>query len=429
MIQIRDILSRNLLLKITSLNALVLTIKLSISIFVQRILALMIGEVGIASIGQMRNLIEIISSTSTLGIFNGIVKYVAEYKEDSKVLSQLFSTASLLLFIGSIISGIVLFFYASCINVLLFRNLDLVWIIKLLAFLPFIIGANRVFYGIINGLSEYKKYAKVDLISYVLSVLLLLLCLYYNNLEGAIFAVVVTPIIELLIIGFVLGGVIKKQLKIPKLNLKFPFAKELFAFTLMSFASTVLINYIEIDIRTMIANRIDVNEAGYWTAITFVSKNYMAFSSAIFTLYVIPKFARIHTGSDFLKEIINIYKTILPLFGMGMLVVYFLRETIIFVVYPNFLGMEPLFKWQLMGDFVRLGSLVIAHQFLAKKMVISFIITELSSLALFYCLAKYFVGIFGATGVVMAHFYRYIVYFLIVAIVIFKYFYNRNKIS
>ncbi len=50
-----------MLLKITSLNAVVIAIRLFISIFIQRLLAELVGEAGIAKIGQLRNLSELIT--------------------------------------------------------------------------------------------------------------------------------------------------------------------------------------------------------------------------------------------------------------------------------------------------------------------------------------------------------------------------------
>ncbi|WP_242133364.1 O-antigen translocase [Aestuariivivens marinum] len=425
--RIKNIIVNNLLFKITSVNAVVISTRLVISIIVQRFLAVTVGEVGIAKIGQIRNLIQIITSTSSLGIFNGIVKYVAEFKNDNEEISKLFSTAFTFVFIGSLLTSLCLFFLAPWLNTILFKDLDVVWLIRVLALLPILIGINRVFHGVINGLSEYKKYAKIDLFSYLLSVVVLLVSLYSFDLEGVLFSIVITPIIQSLVIVYIFGSVLKRFIQIKTLSLKLPFAKELLAFTLMSFVSTVLLNYVELDIRTMITNRIDINEAGYWTAMNFISKNYMAFSSAIFTLYVIPKFSRIYDRNGFLKEVINIYKTLLPLFGLGMLLIYIFRDFIINIIYPNFVGLEPLFKWQLMGDFIRLASLVIAHQFLAKKLVKSFIFTELISLGLFFVFSRYLVDVYGATGVVMAHFYRFIVYLVVVIMVVYGYFYKLNK--
>ena len=204
-------------------------------------------------------------------------------------------------------------------------------------------------------------------------------------------------------------------------------AKSLLAFSLMSFFSTVLLNYVELDIRVMVTNRLSEVDAGIWTAMTNISKNYMVFSSAIFSLYVLPKFAGIYTKTDFKVELANIYKTLMPLFGVGMLLVYFLRDYVIQIIYPDFYAMSPLFKWQLLGDFVRLAALVLGYQFLAKKMVRNFIFSEIISLSLFYGFSYYFVEIYGVEGVVIAHFLRYVLYFLLVSYLVFRYFKNNNN--
>ncbi len=426
MINLKGIIKRNLLLKMTSLNAVVIIIRLIISVFVQRLLAVNLGEAGIAKIGQLRNLVQMLTSTASLGIFNGIVKYVSENEQDKKQLSKLFSSAFIFGAVGSIVSAAVLFFNADYISVRLFGTNEFIDLIKCLALLPPIIGLNRILYGLINGLSDYKKHAKIELGAYVLSALLLLIFLYYFSLKGVLFSIVLTPLISFGVIFIIFFDKLKKYIKLKELSTDFSFVKPLLAFTLMSFISSVLLNYIELDVRTTITDRINIEEAGYWTAMNFISKNYMVFSSSIFTLYVIPKFAKINTGNAFKKEVLYIYKTLLPLFGIGMIAVYLLRHVIIDIIYPNFAGLEGLFKWQLLGDFVRLATVVIAYQFLAKKLVWSFVITELISLGLFYGLSKHFVDIYGAEGVVMAHFYRYIIYFVIVVITVWFYFRKQN---
>ncbi len=153
----------------------------------------------------------------------------------------------------------------------------------------------------------------------------------------------------------------------------------------------------------------------------------MVFSGGLFTLYVLPKFASITTEKAFKHELITIYKTLLPLFGIGMVVIYLLRDYIILLIYPDFTEMAPLFKWQLLGDFLRLASLVLLHQFLAKKLVRSFIFSELISLGLFYGLSYYLVDIYGVEGVVMAHFLRYIVYLMVVLFLVLRYFKKQKR--
>jgi len=428
-LKIPAFIRNNLLLKMTSLNAGVIGVRLVISLFVQRLLAEIVGEAGIAKIGSLRNLLEMLGSFTSVGVFSGVVKYIAEYNEDKAQLQKLFSTTFVFTAIGSVVVFTMLFFGANYFSETIFESTDYVYLIKLLAVVVPFISIYRIFNAVVNGLSRYKKLARIDLFSYVVSAALTVILLLTHNLDGALIAIAITPALQLLVLLFIFFGVLREYVQFSKLSFKIPMAKELLAFSLMSFFSTVLRNYVEIDIRVMIQNRIDISDAGIWTAMTNVSKNYMVFSSAIFTLYVLPKFAGIHNKNDFKKELLNIYKTLLPLFGAGMILIYFLRYFVIQIIYPDFLAMGPLFKWQLMGDFVQLAAVVLGYQFLAKKMVRNFIFTEILSLGLFFGFSYYLAGIYGVEGVVIAHFIRYVIYFFVVLYLVFRYFRKMGKIN
>ena len=417
----------NLLLKITSLNAVVISVRLVISLFVQRLLAEIVGEAGIYKIGQLRSLTQLLTSFTSLGVFNGIVKYVAEYKEDKEQLQKLFSTTFVFTVVGTVVSGTALFLFAPFISEYLFGAETYTYLIRLLAVIVPFISVQRVFNGVVNGLSQYKQFAKIELLSYILSVTLTVVFLLQYDLDGALVAIALTPVVQVSVMLFLFVRVLREYVQFKKLSFATPLAKSLLAFSLMSFVSSILLNYVEIDIRSMLADQLSEEDAGIWTAMTFISKNYMVFSGAIFTLYVIPKFASIHDRSGFNKELLSIYKTLLPIFGIGMIVVYLFRDLVIEIIYPGFTEMSQLFKWQLMGDFIRLASLVLAHQFLAKKMVRNFIFTEVMSLALFYSFAYYFTDQYGVEGVVMAHFVRYIIYFLVVFFLVYRYFRKQRK--
>jgi PST family polysaccharide transporter len=412
----------------TTLNAVVISIRLVVSLFIQRLLAELVGESGIAKIGQLRNVNQLLTSVSSGGVFNGIIKYVSEYKDDKEQLQKLFSTTAVFIIIGTLVGSSVLLIGASGISNYLFGSEEFTYLIQLIAVIVPFISLYRVFNGVVNGLSKYKKFAKIDLFSYLLSAGLLIYFLFEFNIHGALVAIAITPVIQTTVLLFIFFKTLSEYVQFKKLRLKTPMLKGLLAFSLMSFFSTVLLNFVEIDIRTMITNRITEDDAGIWTAMTNISKNYMVFSISIFSLYVLPKFASIHTRNGFVKELYSIYKTLLPIFGLGMILVYLLRDYVIMIIYPDFIGMEPLFKWQLMGDFVRLASLVLMHQFLAKKLVRSFIFSELLSLGLFYMLAQILAGYYGVEGVVMAHFFRYVVYLVVVFVLVIRYF-NKQKMS
>lgn len=410
----------------TSLNAGVIAIRLLISVFIQRLLSQMVGEAGIAKIGSLRNLTDMLQSFSSVGFFSGVVKYVAEYQDDKEQLQKLFSTVSVFVLFSSVTIFFVLFFGAGYLSETIFETREYLYLIRLLAVMVPLVAMNRIYTAVVNGLSLYKKLAGIDLVSYLISSVLTVVLLLSHNLDGALVAIAITPAVQFAVLMFLFIKVLREYVQFAQLSFKIPMAKELLAFSLMSFFSTVLLNYVEIDIRVMIQNRINIDDAGIWTAMTNISKNYMVFSNALFSLYVLPKFAGIYTKNEFKGELFNIYKTLLPLFGVGMLLIYFLREYVILIVYPDFVEMSPLFKWQLLGDFVRLGAMVMGYQFLAKRMVKNFIFTEILSLGLFYGFAYYLTDIYGVSGVVMAHFLRYIIYFFVVFYLVFRYFRKRG---
>lgn len=413
----------------TSLNALVIGIRLVISLFVQREIFEVVGKAGYAKIGSLRNLIQILTSVTSLGVFNGVVKYVAEFKDDKPELQKLFSTTFVFTVIGSALSMCFLLWFAEPMSERFFFTKDYTFVIRLVAVIVPVIAVQRVFNGVVNGLSKYKHFAKIEMAAYLLSVGLTLYMLYMDQLDGVLIAIAVTPAIQVAVMLFFFVKVLREYVQFKDLKFRVPFAKNLMAFALMSFFSTVLLNQLEIEIRRIITIKITEDAAGVWTGLTYVSKNYMVFSNALFTLYVIPKFASIHNAFDFRKEVGNIYKTLLPLFGLGMLLVYFGRHIIIFLIYPDAPEMAPLFKWQLLGDFVRLASLILAHQFIAKKLVGYFIATELLSLGLFFGLSYYLVEDYGVEGVPMAHFIRFIIYFIVVFFLVLRYFKLQDRKS
>ncbi|MGB1269227.1 MAG: O-antigen translocase [Flavobacteriaceae bacterium] len=421
----------NLLLKITSLNSGGIAIKTLLGLVSQRIVAEKLGPAGVAFIGDLRNMIPMIQSFSTLGMFNGVVKYVAEHKENKNELLKLFSTTFALIFCLSIISFCVLFFGATYWNDLLFsKTNDFTFVFKVLALAVPFIAMNRIVNGVVNGLSAYKKFVKIELISYTIGVVLLLTLLYYKQLNGALFAIAVLPIIQFIILFYFFSKTLLEYLDYKKLSFNLSYWKKLLGFTVMSFVATLLGNYVEIDLRGHLKNQINETDAGYWTSMTNLSRQYLMFSSAILTLYVIPKFSNIQNSIDFRKEVVNIYKTLLPLFGVGMILIFILKDWVILLTHgKEFLEMKPLFKWQLLGDFVKIASIIVAHQFLAKKMVKQFIITELISLILFYTFSVSLIKTMGAEGIVLAHFIRYIIYFSVVVILLRKHLFGNHEIS
>ncbi|AOR29132.1 lipopolysaccharide biosynthesis protein [Formosa sp. Hel1_33_131] len=386
------------------------------------------GQAGIAKVGQLRNISSILMSLTSLGTFNGVVKYVSEYKSDQKNLLKLFSTLYVFSFTASVVLFFILFFGASYFSHKLFLSDTYAVVFKLMAVAVPFISMNRIFSGVINGISDYKKHTKIEFISHFLAAVLLLVSLYFYSLKGVLVAIALTPIIQFAVLIIIFGKLLKDYVDFKSITFKIPFLKQLLGFTAMSFVATVLSNYVEIDLRTLILDRISEAEAGSWTAMNSISKIYMQFLIAIFSLYILPKYATINTSFEFRIEIKKIYTSLVPLVFIGMVLVYVLRNVLIEVIFTDaFMGMAILFKWQLAGDFVRFIANVLSYQFLAKKQIKYFVSTQLIGLAMYYVFGRYYLSSFGTEGVVMALFVSNLIYLGIVFFVLRNTFFGKNR--
>lgn len=407
----------------------VVGVRLLISLVVQNLLAQYTGQSGIAKVGQIRNISVMLMSLSSLGVFNGIVKYVAEYKNNQEGLKKLFSTVYVLSTLATLSLSLVLFFCSENLSNWLFFSKSYAYVFQLLAVATPFIAMNRIFNGVINGLSAYKINAKIELIWYFLASLLLVVSLFFYNIQGVLLAIAITPIIQFSVLIFLFGKTLREYIDFKQLSFQTPLLKTLIGFALMSFVGTVFLNFIEIELRTLISERVSENEAGVWTAMSSISKIYMQFLTIIFPIYVLPYYTEIKTIAGLKKQAIKIYTSLLPLIVLGMLLVYLFKNQIVKIIYTDdFLSMIPLFKWQLLGDFTRFLAVVLAYYFLSKNAFKYFISTELISLILYFFFSKKFITIYGTEGVVLANFVRYVCYLLLVVFSVIHYFRRQNKL-
>ena len=345
-----------------------------------------------------------------------------------KTYSNYFQPYMFLAFTASVVLFFILFFGASYFSHKLFLSDTYAVVFKVMAVAVPFISMNRIFSGVINGISDYKKHTKIEFISHFLAAVLLLVSLYFYSLKGVLVAIALTPIIQFTVLIIIFGKVLKDYVDFNSISFKIPFLKQLLGFTVMSFVATVLSNYVEIDLRTLILEKISEAEAGSWTAMNSISKIYMQFLIAIFSLYILPKYATINTSFEFRVEIKKIYKSLVPLVFIGMVLVYVLRNVLIEVIFTDaFMGMAILFKWQLAGDFVRFIANVLSYQFLAKKQIKYFVSTQLIGLAMYYVFGRYYLSSFGTEGVVMALFVSNLIYLGIVFFVLRNTFFGKNR--
>lgn len=416
-----------LLFKILSVNSLGVILKTFFGFISQKVLATFLGPQGIALYGNLRNAMSMFTSISMLGIDQGIIKYVAEYKKEKESFKSFIGVSFCFVIVGTGILCASLLIGAEYWSTILFNTNSYSWLFFILAFtVPFLSGFTFL-YAIINGRSDYIKAVKVMLLSSLCCTVLIVLLTVRYNLHGTFLGLVLTPIIQFLSLLYLYYSEIKSLVVIkPKLD-EF-FKNKLLIFALMAAVTVILSNVVEIRLRNYLARMLSKEDAGYWTGMTNISTYYLSFLMGVLSVHVLPKFSIIKSTKHFKKELKSIFSVILPIFAFGMLLVYFFRIYVIKILFSEaFVPMEVLFKWQLLGDFIKIISIILGYQFLAKQLWKAYIITEIISIVTFYFMSIVFVNHFGVEGITMSHFFRYIIYLIIVVVSLKNYFYSDKS--
>ncbi len=414
-------IANNLLLKITSFNSIAIFINVIVGVLTSKALAEFVGPKGMASVGNLRDFLKTIYALATFGIFSGVVKYTAEHKKDQAELQKVLSTALVVILVATLIVSVILYAGASYWNSLIFEGKEFSYIFKILALVLPLYALNMFCLGIINGFEKYKKFIVVNIVGYLVNLVITVYLVWKYQLDGALVALSIVPSI-LLIVSLIL--LYKERVSLPKFKSK-AFSKEYFkkylSYTIMAAVSAFIFPIIYVFVRNHIIETIGENEAGYWEAMQRISNQYLIFVTSLLSLYVLPKLSENKTIQGFRSIVFSFYKTILPIFGIGLILIYFLRIYVIEFVYnEEFLATESLFIWQLLGDFFKVISLVIAYQLYAKKMLGHYLFVEIASLGLFYYLSIYLTNEVGIEGVVMAHCIRSFIALALLVLIFWK---------
>jgi len=413
-----DYINNNVLFKVASLNSVSVLVRIFAGFFTSKAIAIYIGPEGMALIGNLRNFFGSVQNVATLGIYSGVVKYIAELKNNTKELGKLISTAYYLGFIATTAVCFVIYFNAEYINALVFLSYDFSYVFKILALaLPFY-SLNLFAFSILNGFSKYRMLLIINIIGQVLGLLITLILIWQNKLDGALISVVISPALMFLITFVGISNQRSLVNLIEFTNIKYEYIKKLSAFSIMALISAIAFPIVFIKIRNYIGANVGLQEAGFWEAMNRISSYYLMFFNTLMTLYILPRFSEINSVKEFRNEVFSFYKTIVPVFAIGLVLVYFLRTFIISIVFtPEFGPMQELFFWQLLGDMVKVLSVVIAYQFVAKRMFWHFIITEIFSVVITYFTSIYFIDLYGVKGATIAHFASYSMYYGIILMI------------
>lgn len=421
-LKIKNILKLDIV-KVFSLTSISTFFQMLASFISVKVIAVIIGPAGIALLGQLNNFSAIIMSFATGGINIGVTKYVAESKENKEQLKDLIATAAKIILTLSIIIGISVIFTSKFLSKKILLDIQYYYVYIIFGIALVFNACNSLLLSIVNGFKHFKIYIKVSICSSIIGLIISLLLVFFFGLNGALISAVTSQSL----LFFIVLLIIKKE-DFFWLNRQYflsefkkIIAKKYFKYTLMALTSALTVPASQLLIRTYLIKTFSIQQAGYWEAMNKLSNMYLNIIISSFSIYYLPRLSELVDSAAIKKELRIAYKVVIPLLIILLPSIYLFRRLIITIVFSiDFSAMESLFFGQLLGDFFKITSWLIAYLMVAKGMTKLFITSEIIFSATFIGLMYFFCSLFELQGVVIGYAMNYGLYLIFTIWIVLK---------
>lgn len=409
---------RSTLFKVSSLNSISVLLKIGIGIVTSKIIALFIGPSGMALVGNMRNFVSLLESISTLGFQNGVIRFVASHKKEPVKTRAFISTVFFVLLGLAMLLSVLLFFGADYWTTYLFgSNSSYGLVVTVFAFtLPWH-SLSSFLLAVLNGLGNYQKVIYINIIGNLLGLFVTVLLVTQMNTLGAMLSLVITPAMLFGVTFFYLNKELALFSHISFRLFDWSLLSHLYSFTVMALFTAIVSPIVMLVLRNYIIDSQGLSQAGFWEAISRISTYYFMFLSTLLTVYFLPQLSMATSDTETKSIFKKYYKSVFLLFIGVLLVIYLLRSFIVRLLFTEeFLLVNDLFFWQIVGDVFKAASLIVGYEFFAKKLTKAYLLTESLSFGSMLTFTFLLVPHFQTEGVVMAHAFTYMLYFTLLAV-------------
>ncbi|ADY53771.1 multi antimicrobial extrusion protein MatE [Pseudopedobacter saltans DSM 12145] len=418
------------LIKTSIFSFIISFIKISSGFIVNKIVAVLTGPSGIAVIGTFNNFVTIALSIANGSINTGVVKYTSEYNGQGNKLKKLFSTSLVISFTCSIVTSLVLLLFSDFFSIFLLKDIRYKSIFKVFGLTIVFYSINSLLISILNGKGDIKKYTIINTTTSIISLVLSIVLIYFFEIDGALYSLVLSQTLVFFVTvlllkkceWFVFDYFNKGLNKFHMVNL--------FKFSLMTITTALTVPISQIVVRNTLIRDLGINDAGYWQAIMRISDGYLLIVTTSLSTYFLPKLSSLKTNFEIKSEIYNGLKIITPFVLASCLIIYLLRFVIIKILFTEeFLEIESLFIWQLLGDFFKIISWIIGYLMLAKAMTKLYIITDIGFSIMYVLLNLLFIKFYGLKGATIAFSLNYFIYLIMICFLFRKIIFSKFKLS
>ena len=386
-------------------------ISLLVRLISNKIVAVYLGTNGIFLLGQLKDFLRLSNVLSGFGIENGIIKYTSQFQESDEELKKILSTSFRIHLIFSLIFSILILFFSNIISEYLSLDFESKFYFLVLSISVISFSIHTLLMSIINGIKRIKLYVTINVVSVVISAIIMITLVLKYAVIGALYALIINQIITLAVtcILFYLYKPFKISLLFSSFN--FNYFKKLSSFSIMAITGPTCLIISTFIIRYYISDEFDTNFAGSWEAMWRISAIYLLFLISTFKFYLIPTFSKLN-NEDLKEEVFKIWKVVTPIIVIITAGVYLLRDIIITVLLSKeFFLINEIIFFHLLGDIIKINCWVLGNILISKADTKAFVFFQIEWSVIFVILSYFLINTYGFWGVSLAYFITYIIHF------------------
>jgi PST family polysaccharide transporter len=163
--------------------------------------------------------------------------------------------------------------------------------------------------------------------------------------------------------------------------------------------------------RDQLAYRLGWTTAGLWQALWKISETHLLLLTSTLSVYFLPRFAEIQDADELRREVLRGLRFVVPLVMVTSSLMYLGRHQIVgLLLNERFLPMLDAFGPQLVGDILKVISIVPAYTMLSHGQTRTYVVTEILFSALLTALTGWFSQSLGLRGATIAYATTYALY-------------------
>lgn len=416
------------LLSTTLWSALATALRLGSGLVVAKMVALAGGPASLAVFGQFQNFLILITGISGVLLQSGIVKYSAENRDNQAELSSMLAAAIKLSAIIALLGSALMFLFHTEIANLVLHQSNWSGLFLLAGFVLPMLVTNGIALAFLNGMGQIRHYFMLNALTALINMLTVVAFSLWRGVDGALYALCIGPILSGMVsVGYTIrthGAVLAAAWQ-KKIDLIW--VKRLGQFALMAVTALLTTAMLPMGIRNELAVVVGWQDAGYWQAAWQLSGAYLGVITAGFSVYYLPKLARLTDEAEIRQEMLMFYRTAMPIVLLLGGLVFLLRTPLLQLLYSDkFLPAASLLGWQITGDMFKIASWVLSSMMVAKKMTSWFVGSEIAFASLIYFANLLLIPILGVQSPVIVYACAYILYFVFVYLLIGRSYYHHR---